>query len=191
MEELAQNFSGPMKADAHYSYIRSLNNDLVLLGNALMTKNNDINSVHDFVSDSISTLGCEKLKGELAHLNESVIGCDNDEDRLRLLAKMQHLLAQEALPYLDADYLTNFKDLSLKLSSVETAKGDSLKADVSRFQIDVLRFIPGVEEDALVKLHDQAQKVVQVSGKALTKEIDVLYEDINLLIQPSFDDLDM
>ena len=109
MEELAQNFSSPIKADAHYSYIRSLNNDLVLLGNALMTKNNDINSVHDFVSDSISTLGCEKLKDELLHLNESVMGCDNDEDRLRLLAKMQHLLAQEALPYLDVAYLDKLK----------------------------------------------------------------------------------
>ncbi|MCF7851632.1 MAG: hypothetical protein K9M07_00135 [Simkaniaceae bacterium] len=190
MENTAENLAQPEPIDEHYSYIRSINNDLVLLGNALMTKNNDINSIHDFVSDSINTIKNLELKDHLHDLNEKVIGCDNDEDRLRLMAQMQHKLVEESLIYLDADYQNSFEGLSHQLNEVTTSKGDALKADISRFQIDVLKFIPGIKSDEHSKLYQRAAESLMAKGKDLNHKINELYEEINVLIQPSFDDIE-
>ena len=175
--------------DPHFSYIRSINNDLVLLGNALMTRNNDINSIHDFVTASIDSLSNETLKSEMHDLNEQVIGCDNDEDRLRLLTVMQHTLAKEALTFLGDGYADRFKKLSLELDGVNAAKGDDLKAKVSHFQVDILSFVPCIEQDEHQKLSKRAVEVLESKGKSQLSKIDNLYEEINVLIQPSFDDL--
>lgn len=190
MENLAEKSNGPLPNDAHYSYIRSLNNDLVLLGNALMTRNNDINSIHDFVTDSINTIVSEQLRSTLHKLNEAVIGCDNDEDRLRLLAKMQHILAKEVLPYLEETFSSEFRQLTNHLTVVSSLKGEELKVSISAYQVDILRFIPGIDNEDYTRLQQQAKKTLEVSGKMLANNINTLYEDINLLIQPSFDDFD-
>lgn len=171
-----------------YSFIKSINNDLILLGNALMTKNNDINSIHDFVTDSINTLGCEKLKAKMHELNNKVIGCDNDEDRLRFLAKMQYTLAEAALPYIGHHFLVPLQDLSSHLKKVQESKGPHLKENISHFQIDILKFIPGIEERDYEKLLSQAKEIFQGAKEELTPHINILYEDINLLIQPPFDE---
>lgn len=191
MDNAAEEISGPAPFDAHYSYIRSLNNDLVLLGNALMTKNNDIHSIHDFVADSIQTLGSEELKERLEDLNERVIHCVDDEDRLRLLAEMQFSLASEALPYLEGRYSNLHSDLNTKLGVVKDLTGDGLKGEISRFQIDVLQFIPGIEEGEHLSLHARATEALSTQeGKDLNDKLNSLYEEINVLIQPSFDDDD-
>ena len=177
------------KSDRHYSEIRSINNDLVLLGNALMTRNNDIHSIHDFVAASINALSTDDLKEKMNDLNERVIDCVNDDDRLRTLTVMQHALAQEALPFLSEERQQQFDKLSIDLAGVNVAKGDDLKARVARFQVDLLKFVPEIEEEDHSKLANRTVEVVEATGKEQVARIDALYEEINLLVQPpvSFD----
>ena len=172
----------------HYAFIKSINNDLVLLGNALMTKNNDINSIHDFVSDSINTLESEKLRSKMHELNNQVIGCDNDEDRLKLLVRMQYALAEASIPYIGEHHLAPLQELKARLKKVQESENKTLKSDVSLFQIDILKFVPRIEEQDHKKLVGQAHTVFENEGKDLLQNINVLYEDINLLIQPPFDE---
>ena len=163
--------------------IKSITSDLSLLGNALMTRINDPLTILEFIS--FDSLNQKELKNKLKSLIDSFIDCDNDDDRLKFLLEMHYLLAIE-----EGKKATKFKSVNNSLEKLldqaKAHQGLELKKLVSKFQVEVLKIVPGITEGDYKELKEE---LVQLDESFdLNDKINAVYEKINMHTQIPFDD---
>jgi len=167
---------------------KSITSDLVLLANALITRNNCPLTIAEFVS--FDALKDHDLKMRLTVLHESMNSCDNDEVRLRHLLEMQYELTK-AHAMKTPNHQKVINQLEGLLFQGKESAGMALTKLVTRFQVDVLQVIPGISAQEYNDLLEPLVRVEQEVSQALISSlVDALYEMINAHTQtPTFDEL--
>lgn len=165
---------------------KSITSDLVLLANALITRNNCPLTIAEFVS--FDALKNPELKTRLKFLHESMNSCDNDEVRLKHLLEMQYELTKA-----HAAKTPNHQKVVGCLEGIlfqgKESTGMALTKLVARFQVDVLQVIPGISVEEYKDLLEPLIRVEQEVSQALIPSLfDALYEMINAHTQ-TFDEL--
>ncbi len=162
--------------------IRSITSDLALLGNALMTRINDPLTILEFIS--FDSIPAQQLKNQLHSLNRALNQCDNDDDRLKILIEMHYLLAKEGIQASDDHQV--FQQLKNRLEQAKELKGNALKKEVSKFQVEVLQAVPGITPEEYQELMTDLNRLEEVED--LNENIDKVYEKINMHMQLPFND---
>ena len=161
--------------------MKSITSDLILLGNALMTRVNDPFAILEFMS--FDSLQKDPVRQRVKELIDAFVSCDNDDDRLRYLLEVHHLLVESGLEHSPASKKV-MKKLEALIERAIKNHGVELKKAVSEFQVEVLQIVPGISPAEYRELQKEIQALDQAAD--LNESINAVYEKINMHTQTPF-----